>query len=105
MKIIFFVVLLFSSAIAQEEWLSGTAHTLQKGQWEVGLFQPVRWGQGDNREISFFKVTSFFMPNVKIKQQWAQNNGWTLSSSHSFYYPTPLLKKLRVGRNFIYIKS
>ena len=95
MKIILFIIILFGSAIARERWLSGTAHTLQKGQWEVGLFQPVRWGQGNSREFSFYKVTSFFMPNLKIKQQWVQRGGWTISTSHSFYYPTPLLKKLQ----------
>ena len=34
-------------------WQPGTAYTLPEGRWEYGLFQPVRWGQSEKREISF----------------------------------------------------
>ena len=95
MKTILIIIFFLSGVFAQGEWLPGTAYTLPQGQWEVGIFHPVRWGQKDNREISFFKLTSFLMPNLTVKQRWAQKNEWTISTSHSFYYPTPLLKKLQ----------
>ena len=92
MKSIFITTIIFSQVFAQGEWLPGTAHTLPKGRWEIGLFQPVRWGQSENREISFYKLTSLFMPGVTVKQRWGQPNSWTISTTHSLYYPTPLLK-------------
>lgn len=95
MKIILITIILFSKVLAQGEWIYGTAFTLPQGRWEVGLFQPVRWGQGDNREFSFFKLSSFLIPNLTVKQKWIKKNEWTISTSHSFYYPTPLLKKLQ----------
>ena len=94
----FYLILIFCGLIqAQGEWLSGTAHTLPKGRWETGLFQPVRWGQGEDREISFFKLTTLLMPGVTIKQRWGQRNSWIISTSHSLYYPTPLLKTMAKG--------
>ena len=91
----FYLILIFCSLIqAQGEWLSGTAHILPKGRWETGLFQPVRWGQGENREISFFKLTTLLMPGVTVKQRRGQYNSWIISTSHSLYYPTPLLKAI-----------
>ena len=57
MKKIIILTILFSQVFAQGEWLSGTAYTLPQGRWEYGLFQPVRWGQSENREISFFKLS------------------------------------------------
>ncbi|SVB80408.1 uncharacterized protein METZ01_LOCUS233262, partial [marine metagenome] len=77
---------------AQGEWLPGTANTVPKGRWEIGLFQPVRWGQSENREISFYKLSNLLMPGVTIKQRWGQPNSWIISTTHSLYYPTPLLK-------------
>jgi hypothetical protein len=88
-------IVFISTVLCQGEWLPGTAYTLPKGRWEIGLFQPVRWGQNDTREISFFKLTSFLMPNLTVKQRWNKKNEWTISTSHSFYYPTPLLRKLQ----------
>ena len=92
MKNILIIVFLISQIFPQGEWLPGTAHTLPQGRWEYGLFQPVRWGQSENREISFYKLTALLMPGVTIKQGWGQRSGWTISTTHALYYPTPLLK-------------
>ncbi|MDP6339652.1 MAG: hypothetical protein QF847_08270 [Candidatus Marinimicrobia bacterium] len=92
MKKIILIAALLSQALSQGEWLSGTAHTLSQGRWEFGLFQPVRWGQAEGREVSFYKLTAFLMPGATVKQRWLQRYDWTISSSHSVYYPTPLLK-------------
>ena len=92
MKKIFLIAALLSQALSQGAWLPGTAHTLPQGRWEFGLFQPVRWGQAEGREVSFYKLTAFLMPGATVKQRWLQRYDWTISSSHSVYYPTPLLK-------------
>ena len=92
MKKIFLIAALLSQAFSQGAWLPGTAHTLPQGRCEFGLFQPVRWGQAEGREVSFYKLTAFLMPGATVKQRWLQRYDWTISSSHSVYYPTPLLK-------------
>lgn len=86
------ITVLIGPMFAQGEWLPGTAYTLPQGRWEFGLFQPVRWGQSDDREISFYKLSALLMPGMTVKQRWYQRYQWTVSSTHSVYYPTPLLK-------------
>lgn len=92
MKSILIITVLISQMFAQGEWLPGTAYTLPQGRWEFGLFQPVRWGQSDDREISFYKLSVLLMPGITVKQRWHQRYQWTVSSTHSVYYPTPLLR-------------
>lgn len=92
----FGIILFITELICQQGlWQSGTAYTLPEGRWEVGLFQPVRWGQGQDREISFYKLSSLIMPNISIKQKWSEVDGFVLSTNHTLLYPTPLLKKLQ----------
>ncbi len=92
MKIFLLIFVLMAQIFPQGEWLPGTAYTIPQGRWEYGLFQPVRWGQSDDSEISFFKLSALLMPGVTVKQRWLQRYQWTVSSKHSVYYPTPLLK-------------
>ncbi len=92
MKKSILIIILTTQVFSQGDWLSGTAYTLSQGRWEYGLFQPIRWGQSEDREISFYKLTALLMPGVNVKQRWLQRYQWTLSSTHSVYYPTPLLK-------------
>jgi hypothetical protein len=92
MKNSLLIAIFLTQALSQGEWLPGTAHTLPQGRWEYGLFQPVRLGQSEDREISFYKLTALLMPGLTVKQRWIQRYDWTISTSHSIYYPTPLLK-------------
>ncbi len=85
-------IITLTQLLAHGEWSPGTAHTLPQGRWEAGLFQPVRWGQSEDRELSFYKLTALLMPGVTVKQRWLQRYDWTISTTHAFYYPTPLLK-------------
>ena len=92
----FFIFFLTVSLYCQSGlWQPGTAHTLPEGRWEIGLFQPVRWGQSESREFLFYKLTSLFMPNVTIKQRWSKPETLVLSTVHTILYPTPLLKTLQ----------
>jgi|TARA_B100001079_G_scaffold152977_1_gene131174 hypothetical protein len=92
-----FIPALFITVLLGQQglWQPGTAYTLPEGRWEYGLFQPVRWGQSENRDISFYKLSSLLMPNVTLKQRWLKKGEWTISSTHALYYPTPLLKRLQ----------
>ncbi len=95
MKRFSFILLIAELVCQQGLWQSGTAYTLPEGRWEVGLFQPVRWGLGEAREISFYKLSSLLMPNISIKQKWSKADDYVLSTNHTLLYPTPLLKKLQ----------
>jgi len=94
MKKILTIIIFVSQMFAQGEWRPETAYTLPQGRLEFGLFQPVRWGQSDDREISFYKLSIFVMPGITLKQRQGEHNQWTISSTNSVYYPTPLLKML-----------
>ena len=92
----FFMFFLTVSLYCQSgSWQPGTAHTLPEGQWEIGLFQPIRWGQSESRELSFYKLSSLLMPNITIKQRWSKSEALALSTMHTVLYPTPLLKTLQ----------
>jgi len=76
---------------------SHTAIPLVKGQKEVGVFQPLRLGIGENTEISTHPLAFFVIPNMAIKHCWISGK-WTIATRHSLHYPTPFL---RIGRGFI----
>ena len=75
-------------------WSSGSAHSLPKGQWEVGLFQPLRYGMTDDQDIAFHPLFAIKLPNLVYKKTWVEKNSWTIATRHGFYYPTPLLQSI-----------
>lgn len=94
-------VLLCNCINAQSKsWSLGTAYSLDKGQWETGLFQPLRYGLSDNRDISFHPFFAIKIPNLSLKQTWKEINGWKIASRHSANYPTPLLQSITGSGKF-----
>ncbi len=81
-------------------WSSGTAYSLPKGQWETGLFQPVRYGLNDNQDIALHPFFALKLPNLVFKKTWTEKNSWTIASRHGFYYPTPLLQSITGAGKF-----
>ena len=81
-------------------WSSGTAHSLPKGQWETGLFQPVRYGLNDDQDIALHPFFALKLPNLVFKKTWTEKNSWTIASRHGFYYPTPLLQSITGAGKF-----
>ena len=75
-------------------WSSGTAYSLPKGQWETGLFQPVRYGLNDDQDIALHPFFALKLPNLVFKKTWTKKNSWTIASQHGIYYPTPLLNSI-----------
>ncbi|HID40307.1 MAG TPA: hypothetical protein EYP36_12450 [Calditrichaeota bacterium] len=69
-------------------WSNGTAYTLPHGRFEIGFFQPLRFGLKDNLELSVQPLLFFVMPNATVK--WGQSKD--VATRHSFYYPTQLLR-------------
>ena len=94
-------IMAFGIIYAQDKnWSSGTAYSLNKGQWETGLFQPLRYGLSDSRDIAIHPFFAIMIPNFLIKQSWKEINGWKISSRHSANYPTPLLRSITGSGKF-----
>ena len=85
-KIIMVGVLSFLCATA------AASENLPKGNFETGLFQPLRYGLSENIEISTHPVLMFFIPNLAVQKRHPNWVGLTLVSRHSLVVPTPLLK-------------
>ena len=77
-----------------------TAHTLAKGEWEMGLFQPYRRGLGNGLEISSYPVYFFAMPNFQAKKEF-QDFG--ICGKYGISYPTPLLRLMQKKGMFGFI--
>ena len=86
-----FNILIAADNYQSATWVNGSALIIEKGQWEVGLFNPLSYGFTETIQISTHPLVFLQMPNVVVKKQWITLNGHILSSKHSLYYPTPLL--------------
>ena len=86
-----FNILIAADNFQQANWVDGSALIIEKGQKEVGLFNPLSFGFTETIQLSTHPIVFLQMPNVTVKKQWITLNGHILSSKHSLYYPTPLL--------------
>jgi len=75
-------------------WSSGTGSTLPAGRWEIGLFQPLRYGFSESLEFSTHPVIFFIMPNFNLKWSHHSIARFTIASRHGFIYPTLLLRTI-----------
>ena len=92
MKKLIFGGLLFSMLFGNEKfWDSHSAHILPKKRWEIGIFQPFRYGYSENLEYSIYPLWSIVMPNISLKKKHDSSNGYLTASRWRFIYPTPLL--------------
>ena len=78
-------LLLLSNGFGSSE----SAHILEKGEREIGLFQPFRWGYSENIELSAHPISMFTMPNISVK---IRHEKYGIASRHRFIYPTPLMR-------------
>ena len=79
------LILLVSNGFASAE----SAHLLEKGDREIGLFQPLRWGYSENIELATHPILMFGIPNISIK---IKHEKYDLTSRHRFIYSTPLMQ-------------
>ena len=77
-----------------KSWDSHSAYLLPQKRWEVGLFQPFRFGYSETIEYSTFPLWFFVMPNVSIKRIESDMAGFRTASRFKLMYPTPLLNML-----------
>jgi hypothetical protein len=87
-------VLSFSApAMAQTyRWVDDTAHTLPEGQWEIGLFGPLRYGLTEKVELTANPLLFFLMPHATAKVGLVETDGWKVAVRHGLTYPTPMLR-------------
>ena len=85
--------LLTVSALASQS----SAGLLPKRSWEIGLFQPFRYGFSDKINYSTHPILFFVMPNLSIKVLHRKGELFSSSTRYSVYYPTKLLKMLQTG--------
>lgn len=79
------LLLLVSNGFTSSE----SAHLLEKGNSEIGLFQPLRWGYSENIELSTHPISMFTIPNISVK---IRHEKYGITSRHRFIYPTPLMR-------------
>jgi len=99
MNTFFFIVVLcfslFSSvASAGAGTTHGTASVLEKGEWELGMYAPLRRGIGNGIELSMHPLVALRSPHLALKKAWQTDGDWQITSRHSLLYPTPLLRTL-----------
>ena len=81
-----------------KNWDAHSAQLLPKKRWEIGLFQPFRYGYSQSLEYSVHPLLFFVMPNVSIKTSRGDLLGWVSASRHGLVYPTPLLNMVAKDR-------
>ena len=77
-----------------KSWDSHSAYLLPQKRWEVGLFQPFRFGYSETIEYSTYPLWFFVMPNVSVKRIESDMAGFNTASRFKLVYPTPLLNML-----------
>lgn len=80
--------------MAPGEFAGGTAHQLEQGSWEVGLFGPLRYGVSDSVELSAHPLLFFVVPNLQAKIGWTGEGSTQVATVHSVTYPTMLMRLL-----------
>ena len=90
------VVLVFGLLKSDQyrNWDTHSAYMLKPQRWEVGLFQPFRYGYSENLEISTHPLWFFILPNIAIKKPARDLLGHKVARRIAGYYPTPLLNML-----------
>jgi len=94
MKLILF--LLFTTKIFSIDLpIDNTAFVLEKGQKEIGICHPLRFGKSDKIEFSIHPILGFIIPNFKMKSKLFSSENLENAYFVILTYPTPLLKMVQ----------
>ena len=89
---IIFIFLVFSICFGDmQNWKSHSANILPKKRFEVGLFQPFRYGYSETLEYSTYPTWFFAMPNISLKKSHPDFSGYKMATKWSLFYPRPIL--------------
>ena len=97
MKKIINIIILIGQLSGAQNWAPHSAHLLPEKRWEMGFFQPLRYGYTETLEVSLHPLLFFVMPNLSVKIPHQNMGNWSTASRHSLLYPTPLLNMLSKG--------
>lgn len=75
-------------------WSEGSAYILPQKRVELGLFQPLRYGQSECFEWSTHPIYFFIIPNFNLKWFHGLYNDFAVATRYSAYYPTLLLRTI-----------
>ncbi len=91
---IYFLVLgiaITSLAKGEARWQSHSAYMIQPKKWEIGLYQPFRYGNSKLLETSVHPLLFFVIPHVSFKMKMKDFNSSKVANRTTFFYPTPML--------------
>ena len=92
MKKIIHLILFISILIGDKKfWDSNSAYILPQKRYEIGLFQPFRYGYSDNLEYSTYPLWSIVMPNITFKKRHNNFFDYQAATRFKIFYPTPIL--------------
>ena len=97
MKIYIYIIILIGQLSGAQNWAPHSANLLMEKRWEMGFFQPLRYGYTETLEVSLHPLLFFVMPNLSVKIPHQNMGNWSTASRHSLLYPTPLLNMLSKG--------
>ena len=92
-----YIIILIGQLSGAQNWAPHSAHLLMEKRWEMGFFQPLRYGYTETLEVSLHPLLFFVMPNLSVKISHQNMGNWSTASRHSLLYPTPLLNMLSKG--------
>src|SRR3972149_5786763 len=89
------LIILTQKTYPQEErWTLGTADNLDKFHFEIGAFQPARFGLTNKIEFSTLALSNIFVPNLSLQKQWWERK-ILIATKHGIYYTKPGLNMAR----------
>ena len=95
MKKIIFCFIIASLVFGEtKKWDAHSAYLLPQKRWEMGLFQPFRYGYSETIEYSVHPLWFFVMPNFSLKKSQSDFAGFTSASQYKIVYPTPFLNMI-----------
>lgn len=75
-------------------WSEGSAYILPVKRVELGLFQPLRYGQSEQFEWSTQPIFFFILPNFNLKWFHTFYKDIAIASQYGVYYPTLVMRTL-----------
>ncbi len=73
---------------------NGTAFTMKEGDWQIGLFAPLKLSFSDSVDWTVHPLAFFVLPNLEAKIAHPNISEFAWVSEHGFYTPTFLLRQL-----------
>lgn len=86
------ILLLTSTAVAAVQNTGDSADTLDEGNFQTGVFAPLRMGLGANTELATHPLVDFVLPHLYLKHRWIRQSHFSLATLHYLSYPSQALR-------------